>query len=206
MARVVERDHGARVVVVPLPRFPSPLAVSTERVLEDELARGVSALVSAVWKRSEEFAAVSADQHERLVQLLEDLAVYLESRPVELPATKVLRTKSAQGTIGVTSFRLLKSRLESIGGGLSEAGRECFEAGFRVLIDRLWVESSSAVMEDFQKAYKLYATEDTEQWSLRLPRPLYVKAVTTAKAREVSQSHLACLCLAVGLSLQNKSK
>lgn len=198
MVEVVDYERRARVVSVQLPKFHNPLAVSIERNLDDQLAKSIELLLNAAVFHAQVGSGLL--HRDQLVSRLNEVAELLKSGAIS--DDKVVRTKSAQATIGVTSSLLLKNKLESLGFGLSEVARECFELGFNRLSSRLWEESSALVMEDFQRAHKKFVSDENEQWSLRIPRPIYIKAVATAKERGLSQSSLACLCISMGLVIK----
>lgn len=198
VVEVVEYERRARVVAVQLPKFRNQLAVSLERNLDDQLARSLELLLSAALSHAQ--VGNGLLRRDQLVSRLNEVTELLKAGVIS--DEKVVRTKCAQATIGVTSSILLKSRLESLRVGLSEAARECFELGFGRLSSRLWEEPSAVVMEDFQQAYKMFASEGNEQWSLRIPRPIYIQAVTTAKEQGLSQSSMACLCISMGLVIK----
>lgn len=62
-------------------------------------------------------------------------------------------------------------------------------------------ESSASVFADFTGAYEHFKSDENKQWSLRVPRKLFIRGQLVAKY-EISQSQLACWCLAMGLELE----
>jgi hypothetical protein len=121
-------------------------------------------------------------------------------------AASAVRTKQAQGTFGVTSSfhmrQVIFDEAEDRGVEASVLARELFELGLSRLEERLWDESSKSVLADFARAYDHFKSDDNKQWSLRLPRKVYIRGQLLAKQHELSQSQLACWCLAIGLDLE----
>ncbi|OGA88978.1 MAG: hypothetical protein A2Z90_14190 [Burkholderiales bacterium GWA2_64_37] len=84
----------------------------------------------------------------------------------------------------------------------SVLARELFERGLARLEERLWDESSASVFADFARSYEHFKSDENKQWSLRVPRKLFIRGQLVAKEYEISQSQLACWCLAMGLELE----
>lgn len=129
----------------------------------------------------------------------------LESAAKALPAVaQVERTKTPQSTIGVTSATRLRDRLHEQamqqGQSIADAARRAFDAGFEALEERLWDESPRDVVTEYSRSYERFLPSESAQWSLRLSRPKYIRVVMLAKEQGVSQSQLACWCIAVGLT------
>ena len=124
---------------------------------------------------------------------------------VHAPQTAV-RTKQAQGTFGVTSSshmrQVILNEADDRDLDASVLARELFERGLARLEERLWDESSASVFADFARAYEHFKSDENKQWSLRVPRKLFVRGQLVAKEYEISQSQLACWCLAMGLELE----
>ena len=124
---------------------------------------------------------------------------------VHAPQTAV-RTKQAQGTFGVTSSshmrHVILNEADDRDLDASVLARELFERGLARLEERLWDESSASVFADFARAYEHFKSDENKQWSLRVPRKLFVRGQLVAKEYEISQSQLACWCLAMGLELE----
>lgn len=165
--------------------LPSP-----GRTKAEEVKRRLASLLKLI--------TLPAATNELLIARYEAMAAAIQVVP-EREAT-ALRTKEAQGTIGVHSSVELKQGLSSEAGSIADTARICFERGLTALDRRLLTESSDEVFAEFGRVYQSTESEGKEQWSLRLPRPLYLKALVLSKERGISRSHLACLCLAVGLA------
>ncbi len=124
---------------------------------------------------------------------------------VHAPQTAV-RTKQAQGTFGVTSSshmrQVILNEAEARDLDASALARELFERGLAQLEERLWDESSASVFADFARSYEHFKSDENKQWSLRVPRKLFIRGQLVAKEYEISQSQLACWCLAMGLELE----
>lgn len=124
---------------------------------------------------------------------------------VHAPQTAV-RTKQAQGTFGVTSSshmrQVILNEADDRDLDASVLARELFERGLARLEERLWDESSASVFADFAQAYEHFKSDENKQWSLRVPRKLFIRGQLVAKEYEISQSKLACWCLAMGLELE----
>lgn len=124
---------------------------------------------------------------------------------VHAPQTAV-RTKQAQGTFGVTSSshmrQVILNEADDRDLDASVLARELFERGLARLEERLWDESSASVFADFARSYEHFKSDENKQWSLRVPRKLFIRGQLVAKEYEISQSQLACWCLAMGLELE----
>ncbi|WBY00047.1 hypothetical protein PE066_11190 [Ramlibacter tataouinensis] len=159
--------------------------------------------------------ALSQPKHQlRLKQDVEHLVdgVLASSRPAasvkrladqvnEVTQPAPVRTKEPNSTIGVTSTEYLRAFLVEHAGELDQqtsvVARDMFERGLELFEKRLWDEASAAVLKDFRASYAEFQSDNTKQWSLRLPRKRYLKAVLLAKEQGISLSELACLCIAV---------
>jgi hypothetical protein len=121
-------------------------------------------------------------------------------------AASAVRTKQARETVGVTSSphmrQVIFHEAEDRGVEASVLARELFERGLSRFEERLWDESSKSVLADFARAYEHFKSDDNKQWSLRVPRTVYIRGQLLAKEHELSQSQLACWCLAMGLELE----
>ncbi|MBX3660726.1 MAG: hypothetical protein KF740_20010 [Ramlibacter sp.] len=124
---------------------------------------------------------------------------------VSAPQTAV-RTTQAQGKFGVTSsshiHQVIANEAEDRDLEVSALARELFERGLSRLEERLWDESSTSVLADFARTYEHFETDENKQWSLRVPRKVYIRGQLLAKEHELSRSRLACWCLAMGLELE----
>jgi hypothetical protein len=115
------------------------------------------------------------------------------------------RTKSTQHTIGVLSTTTLKELLGTRGdASFAECAREVFVCGLERLDERLWSEDSALVLNDFRSMYKRFEEGAKEQWSLRVAKSHYSKALTIAKEYGLSQSYVACMCLAAGIDMPKR--
>lgn len=160
----------------------------------DRLKSNVQELVGEVLATPRPTASVK-----RLSASLQNVA-----KPVDVRAE---RTKQAQGTIGVVSSVHLRQTLineaEDLEQPTAALSRQLFEKGLERLEERLWNESSADVLREYKRAYEHFnGDNDTQQWSLRVPRRTYLRAVMLAREHGISQSQLACWCIAMGLELE----
>ncbi|MCV2438167.1 hypothetical protein [Paucibacter sp. DJ2R-2] len=185
----VARESGFLRVTILVPESAAPVGRVTSKMHLPgslQLKNSVVRLVNAL-----------NDDDKRLN--LAQMAERLEAAASPDNKSEKVRTKSAQSTIGVTSSKELRELIgheaQKLGIPLAEAARRAFERGFQILEDRLWEESSAVVSKDFEDYYGRYSSVETIQWSLRVARNTYVRAVVIARERGISQSALACWCL-----------
>ena len=114
-----------------------------------------------------------------------------------------VRTKASQCTIGVNSCGSVHAELQRLSSealqNFATVAREAFERGLQSLDERLWSESSKSVLDEFSNTYASFEQDEKKQWSLRISRRAYIKAVLLARENGISQSQLACLCIAAAL-------
>lgn len=188
----VQREAGFVRVTILLPEVAPPAGrIASKMPLPGSLTlkKSVVRVVNVLW---------NDDKPLTLTQMAERLKAATTSED----KSAAIRTKSAQSTIGVTSSKELHAQIarqaQALGIAFAEQARKAFERGFQSLEERLWEESSVVVSRDFESSYGKYSSADTTQWSLRVPRNIYVRAVVIAKERGISQSALACWCLSYG--------
>lgn len=185
----VARESGYVRVTILLPESAAPMGRVTSKMhlpgsllLKKSVVRVVNAL----------------NDDDRSLNLAQ-MAERLEAAASPDNKAETVRTKSAQSTIGVTSSKelreLIAQEAQKLGVPFAEAARRAFERGFQVLEDRLWEESSAVVSKDFEDFYGRFSSVETTQWSLRVARNTYVRAIVIARERGISQSALACWCL-----------
>jgi hypothetical protein len=123
----------------------------------------------------------------------------------EFGKAEVVRTKETNATIGVTSSGRLYDQLRNIaadtGVATAHVARRLFEEGLNTLDERLWDEASASVLKEFASISGDFGSEvgETKQWSLRLARTAYLKALFVAKEHGLSRSELADWCIAFGV-------
>lgn len=136
---------------------------------------------------------------------LEQLVGCLEAAAAEKSVTvfEAVRTKTPFATFGVNSVVSLHVELKAQAAEREQSfamvARELFELGFKTLDQRLWDEPSKVVLGSFKDAYAVYGQGKSDQWSLRVPRKLHLKALLLAQEHGISQSQLACWCIATAL-------
>jgi hypothetical protein len=191
---VIKREDGRMIVSISFaaPDIETGRIASKLRLSSVKLKKSVTGVVASLLNPG------------RPPYSLDELANKLEAVAPSSDTSNVARTKLAQATIGVTSSKVLYVELErrahKQGATLADVARKAFEAGFKMLDDDLWVEDSSVVTQSFQASYDVFAAGDKKQWSLRLARNTYARVVVTARERGVSQSLLACWCIARAIS------
>jgi hypothetical protein len=126
--------------------------------------------------------------------------------PTKTVDVRADRTKQSQGTIGVVSSDHLRQTIVNEADDSdqtpSAVARDLFDKGLAQLEERLWNESSVDVLREFKESYDHFTVDPgTQQWSLRVPRRTYLRCVMLAREHGLSNSQLACWCVAVGLEL-----
>lgn len=122
------------------------------------------------------------------------------------PDIRAQKTKQLQGTIGVVSTAHLRQTVINEASdsdkSISAVARDLFESGLARFEERLWGEASVDVLREFARAYSHFQGEsETQQWSLRITRRAYLQAAMLAREHGMSQSQLACWCIAMGLEV-----
>lgn len=198
-------DHKARTVVVNFELSVTSLGQSkhlsdTVNKLQDGLKRilgDTTSDLAAIVERIEALAAaVDSNSNSNAVPLIS--------------SESALRTKAEQGTIGVYSSDQLQTQLRELSAGRSEpfaqTVRVCFEQGLQEFDALSWTTASAQLRQTFESAYANFNPKSKSQWSLRLPRQSFLKALSLAHEYGVARSEFSCWCLAQGLlSLQKQA-
>lgn len=191
-AVAVESDRKMLTLTIKIPVRGAVLAMASRH--QERLKDHVRDLVGEVLATPRPHASVR-----RLAETL-----HATAKTTESPA---VRTKQPKNTIGVVSavhlWSTIDNEAEDRDETVAEVARDLFERGLNRFEERLWIESSKVVLEDFERAYEHFrADETTKQWSLRIPRRVYLQSVLLAREYGLSQSKLACWCLSVGLETE----
>ncbi len=206
--------HGARqlVVTIPVPSLTS--SPISPRRNTDALRR----IVIAVQKmtggleakpKANDFLDELADRFDSVLDAYaHDHSYVLEGQNGDAPVTeKPLRTKPAQETIGVHSsvgfHYFIGEQAKVAKSSKADFARLCFDLGMEEFDGRMWTERSVTVLKDFQDTLRSVDEGRKEQWSLRLPRKKFLKAISMATEYEMSRSQFALLCVVRGCMKQD---
>jgi hypothetical protein len=201
--------HGARqlVVTIPVPSLTS--SPISPRRNTDALRR----IVIAVQKmtggleakpKANDFLDELADRFDSVLDAYahDHSHVFGGQHACAPVAEKPLRTKPAQETIGVHSsvvfHHFIVEQARGAKSSKADFARLCFDLGMEEFDGRLWTERSAVVLKDFQDTLRSVDENRKEQWSLRLPRKKFLKAISMATEYEMSRSQFALLCVVRG--------
>jgi len=115
-------------------------------------------------------------------------------------------TKLRKETIGVSASDGLRLYIQNLASDFAkqegQLARELLTKGFEEFEERMYTESPSEILNEYQSELDIFQGDKSHQWMVRLDRHLFIRVKMTAKNQGRSLSQIAAGCLAHALNEQ----